>query len=574
MSNEPNKKDTKGKRGGSNCSQQQQAVNPSHSPSSSSSSSPTTPKNQKKKKKGSKGNSPPRLDPFSPGANTSNLKVYDPISGLQFAWDDFWKLSKDELKTTAPPKQRPSSSGVNCCARCGMWYKMKHGKTTCDANRPKDMEEYSFEVPERLRETLAPTTTPEAASAMAHPPEEEFVDPTDWETEFFSELMPDKMFSSPGTLQSLPRDTRTQFSTLVKDLVSLALAEKRGALEGLFILPRLILPNNMRGRTVVSKVLQNIGSFRKGMFKELWNMPNVVLRYGSFDPAKRAEALARAGELGAAVRALTSEGVLDAKDHIHKLQELHPHEDPPMMPDSLDSHSDPSSHAPFTSADFRWCVRSAKLKRAADALGWRADIIKQMNSEAVNAICKLCKRIAANHQFIPEHLRPYFFGARLIPIAKKDGGIRPIAIGTIFHKLISSAIMCNLKEKLPRTFSPVQFGVGMPGGAENIVHGIRNLLSETIQTGHWSHWTLPMHSTLSAELPSSSKCRTSSPPSFHGCGSATDSTHTCSSEGLTQSPLPVESDKAIPWALSSSALQYSHSLNKPAHSGAVPHVHG
>ena len=119
------------------------------------------------------------------------------------------------------------------------------------------MEEYSFEVPEQLRETLALTTALKAASAMAYPPEEEFVDSTDWETELFSELTPDKMFSSPGTLQSLPRDTRTQFSTLVKDLVSLALAEKRGALEGLFILPRLILPNNMRGRTVdVSKVLQ------------------------------------------------------------------------------------------------------------------------------------------------------------------------------------------------------------------------------------------------------------------------------------------------------------------------------
>ena len=88
----------------------------------------------------------------------------------------------------------------------------------------------------------------------------------------------------------------------MKDLVSLALTEKKGALEGLFILPRLILPNNMRGRTaVVSKDLQNIGSFRKGMFKELWNMPNVVLSYGSFNPVKRAEALARAGELGATV---------------------------------------------------------------------------------------------------------------------------------------------------------------------------------------------------------------------------------------------------------------------------------
>ena len=80
---------------------------------------------------------------------------------------------------------------------------------------------------------------------------------------------------------------------------------------------------------------------------DLWNMPNVVLRYGSFSPVKRAEALARAGELGAAaVSVLTSEGVLDAKEHIQKLQELHPYEDPPMMPDSLDNmHGDSSSHA-------------------------------------------------------------------------------------------------------------------------------------------------------------------------------------------------------------------------------------
>ena len=62
------------------------------------------------------------------------------------------------------------------------------------------------------------------------------------------------------------------------------------------------------------------------MFQELWERSNLVLRYGSFDPTKkRAEALARAaGELGAAVRALTSEGVLEAKDHIEKLKALHP----------------------------------------------------------------------------------------------------------------------------------------------------------------------------------------------------------------------------------------------------------
>ena len=47
---------------------------------------------------------------------------------------------------------------------------MKYGKTTCDASRPKDLEEYGFEVPERLRETLAPNfVAPDAVLAMTHP---------------------------------------------------------------------------------------------------------------------------------------------------------------------------------------------------------------------------------------------------------------------------------------------------------------------------------------------------------------------------------------------------------------------
>ena len=79
------------------------------------------------------------------------------------------------------------SSGVVCCLRCGMWFKSKHGKGSCDANRPKDLGDYSFVVPQQLRETLAPSVAPEAAAAMAHPPDEQFVDPTDWETEFFSQ---------------------------------------------------------------------------------------------------------------------------------------------------------------------------------------------------------------------------------------------------------------------------------------------------------------------------------------------------------------------------------------------------
>ena len=58
-----------------------------------------------------------------------------------------------------------------------MWFKMKYGKTTCDTNRPKDLEEHDLEVSERLRETLVPSVAPGTALTMAYHQEEEFVDP-------------------------------------------------------------------------------------------------------------------------------------------------------------------------------------------------------------------------------------------------------------------------------------------------------------------------------------------------------------------------------------------------------------
>ena len=103
-------------------------MNPFHSPSSSSSSF-TFPK-----KKGFKGNSPPRLDPFIPGANTPNLKacMIKPLI-CSFCLGQFRKLSKDGHKPRVSLSKDPHHQEVNCCTRCGMWFKMKHGKTTCDA---------------------------------------------------------------------------------------------------------------------------------------------------------------------------------------------------------------------------------------------------------------------------------------------------------------------------------------------------------------------------------------------------------------------------------------------------------
>ena len=119
-------------------------------------------------------------------------------------WNYFKKPLNNELKTAAPPKQRSSSSGINCCARCGMWFKMKYGKTTCDTNRPKDLVRYGFEVPERLRETLVPSDiASDAALALAHFSEEEFVDSQTGRLSSLVSLSLRRSFHLLGTFQSL-----------------------------------------------------------------------------------------------------------------------------------------------------------------------------------------------------------------------------------------------------------------------------------------------------------------------------------------------------------------------------------
>jgi hypothetical protein len=45
----------------------------------------------------------------------------------------------------------------------------------------------------------------------------------------------------------------------------------------------------------------------------------------------------------------------------------------------------------------------------------------------------------------PDALRPIFFGARLIGLLKKDGGIRPIACGDVFRRLAGRLLAKRVK---------------------------------------------------------------------------------------------------------------------------------
>ena len=67
--------------------------------------------------------------------------------------------------------------------------------------------------------------------------------------------------------------------------------------------------------------------------------------------------------------------------------------------------------------------------------------------------------------------------SRLIALSKANGGIRPIAIGDVFRRLVSKLLAGRCIPLIKPYLLPSQLGVGFSGACETITHSIRHLLS-------------------------------------------------------------------------------------------------
>ena len=83
----------------------------------------------------------------------------------------------------------------------------------------------------------------------------------------------------------------------------------------------------------------------------------------------------------------------------------------------------------------------------------------------------------------PKDMAPIFFGGRLIGLDKKDGGIRPIAIGFTLRRLVSKCANAVGVARLASYFGSRQLGVGTPGGCEAAIRSARRFL-ETMSPEH------------------------------------------------------------------------------------------
>ena len=75
----------------------------------------------------------------------------------------------------------------------------------------------------------------------------------------------------------------------------------------------------------------------------------------------------------------------------------------------------------------------------------------------------------------PCRVETYFFGAKLIGLRKKDGGVRPIAVGNTLRRLCSKCVSSFATDQRRIDFHGTQFYCGTSRGAEIAAHVFRNL---------------------------------------------------------------------------------------------------
>ncbi|MCW5887438.1 MAG: hypothetical protein KIT07_04875 [Anaerolineales bacterium] len=77
---------------------------------------------------------------------------------------------------------------------------------------------------------------------------------------------------------------------------------------------------------------------------------------------------------------------------------------------------------------------------------------------------------------LPDALRPLVLCANLIPIGKKGGGVRPIAMGEVIWKAAATAVIDSMKGALPSLLPDIQLGVAVTGGSVIALHAVQSAI--------------------------------------------------------------------------------------------------
>lgn len=198
--------------------------------------------------------------------------------------------------------------------------------------------------------------------------------------------------------------------------------------------------------------------------------------------SKRIEAKVADGDVKNAFRLLASEDCLapDNEETFNILVNKHPS---PTREIKLLPAPESSNPIIVDEQTVLKAIKNFKKGSAAGPDGIKPQYLKDMLSKKCGeAATRLLKSITAlmnlmlAGQLCPE-ICEYMYGAILIALKKKSGGIRPIAIGNTFRRLCARLSCGMVSNRMSNYFCPKQVGFSVRGGCEAAVHSARKFIS-------------------------------------------------------------------------------------------------
>ena len=128
-------------------------------------------------------------------------------------------------------------------------------------------------------------------------------------------------------------------------------------------------------------------------------------------------------------------------------------------------------------------VQSMNIASAAGPDGLRPSLLRQLvGKEFVGSRDKILDSLQSFAATcvagkVPSSISKFFFGATLCALRKKDGKVRPIAVGCVIRRIISKAACHAVRERASKLLSPIQLGIGIADGATAAAHAARRFLS-------------------------------------------------------------------------------------------------
>ena len=321
----------------------------------------------------------------------------------------------------------------------------------------------------------------------------------------------DRVFKAPiVTVKSIPHGCRMAFSQALKTTLYEVVAQPGsiGAWVKLLLLPRCTLQvfkptNRQESRSGNRKALQNrsIMSSLATWGKEdgvailvnniLDGSGPVPLNQGCVDIQKEKNARntnikaclrkVADGHFTAAVKVLCSSGVAPHNgDTVMALEAKHPHKPPPSIPSTI--YAEPALVVEVDNVI--GCIKSFPKGTSCGRDGLRSQHILDALCGDGSAVATglLCAITAVVNLWLggrcPSVLAEFVASAPLTPLLKPDNGIRPIAVGTIWRRLVSKVAMKGVGKEMTKYLNDFQFGVGVSSGAEAILHSVNRLLSD------------------------------------------------------------------------------------------------